>query len=529
MEPAHYLVLPFSNWALHETFIRSAEVSRKLVVDRITATRSALVAMEKSHQQLVAQLAAINADIETWRRRLLPVGRLPRDILSYIFELSIADETSAFLEEKSDDPIASLVGCRSQAFSVAAVSKTWRETALATPRLWSKVHLDFSRLATKNIDSPDLFSALSLGVERWTPYLALTLERSKATLLDFDLLHFGSELLSRHSEYRSAFMSVLSQAHRWRSFSLSTSSLGEEDEYIALYFQRQTPLLELFRITHAGYITGPLRPSLTMRFLPCIPLLRTLDIPADLLECVAFAAAPALRHLRLHCGVVSIAALCDILRGSPELEALSIRDVTNADTLSSGEHELCEFPKLTSIEIHDGTSEILESWGSRISCPSLRSLLLDEHCEDLWAAPTSSLFTTVAHLSVAVIRSYRGTLSAVLCRFPQLETLELLEGSVEPGDFTALNKPQTGDPSRWLCPRLCSIVFSGLVVFAGRGVAEDLLDFVQARAAPVENLAVEARLQSVTFANVVTASRVPLWLPDAIADVLAIAKPACML
>ena len=521
MEAAHYVAMPITASAMHETFIRSAEASRKVLAERIGASRSALAAMEKSHEQLVAQLASIDVDIESWRRRLLPVGRLSADLLSLIFELAVHGQEAAAGTDSPTEPRPQL------AFTFAAVSKSWRAAALSTPRIWSNIRIDFA----PRYDHHDLGLTPISHTDRWFQTLALSIERSKSAPLNVEIVNFVPDLLHQFRDYRTAFMSVLTQAHRWRSFSFHTVAIGEGDDYVALYFQRPTPWLEVFHLEVATYLGGH-KPAIPVRFLPQVPRLRSLNVPADFVTSVGFTAAPALKSISLFNGPISIPKLADLLQGSPQLESINVHDVLDLDFMpaQAGAAEPRILPSLTRLDVRDGTSDLLQSWSRHISCPNLRHMTLEDQPGDTTTYALNSLCATVTHLNINLSYTYddddgHQTLATILRRFPRLERLELHEVSIAPSDLASLNKPTA--TGKWTCPGLRTLVFGDQITFSGRGIAEELLTFVRERTeTDASSSTFDTRLDSVAFISVVHGTRIPLWLPEVLDDIFASARPS---
>lgn len=140
-----------------------------------------------------ASLSCIRARIDALSTFLLPVLRLPPEVLVLIFKLGS--------RIPPDDPMLGSSTPRPFPLVVAAVSRQWREIAINTPDLWTNITIRHPR---------------PYG---WIP---LCLQRSCGQPIDINIDCRASSLLTAHAV--DHLLSVLMpHIDRWRRFALTTS------------------------------------------------------------------------------------------------------------------------------------------------------------------------------------------------------------------------------------------------------------------------------------------------------------------
>ncbi|KAI1788003.1 hypothetical protein LXA43DRAFT_895365 [Ganoderma leucocontextum] len=140
-----------------------------------------------------ATLSCIRARIEALTTFLLPVLRLPQEVLELIFK------TGSRIPQ--DDPILGSSIPRPFPLVVAAVSRQWRDIALNTPDLWTNIV----------VKHPKPFGWVPLCLQRSCEEpIDITINSRSANLLPTPLV---DQLLSR----------LLPHVGRWRRFALTTS------------------------------------------------------------------------------------------------------------------------------------------------------------------------------------------------------------------------------------------------------------------------------------------------------------------
>ena len=151
--------------------------------------------------------------------RELGINTLPNEIMKMIFELAVADSEEARAASKA-------------AVSLSHVSQKWRELALDTPRLWSKIEL---------WGSPSRARAF--------------LERSKAVLVDISLTinfdyHTTADDEPRRKRLRKelpqVFAAAVAHSKRWRSLTWPSEDFNDEEQTIPRLAMDsvETPFLE---------------------------------------------------------------------------------------------------------------------------------------------------------------------------------------------------------------------------------------------------------------------------------------------
>ena len=167
--------------------------------------------------------------------RELGINTLPNEIVKMIFELAVAD-----LEETR--------AVSKAAVSLSHVSQKWREVALDTPRLWSKIELWGSAGRAQAF-----------------------LERSKAVLIDISLTinfdyHTTPNDEPRRKQSREELPGVLAAAvahsKRWRSFTWPSEDFNDAEQAIPrdALDHLDTPFLEEMSLSGAFDIFTSLEP-----------------------------------------------------------------------------------------------------------------------------------------------------------------------------------------------------------------------------------------------------------------------------
>lgn len=141
-----------------------------------------------------------------------PIRKLPNEILGSIFEAqssqpNLLQEHPWCLQSQQPQTTVSSPISFLPALSASAVCTRWREAALSTPSLWSRLKLEITSCAK----SPKQSNA-------FTDLLDLYLQRSKSCPLDIDLCVYGD-----HAENEKILVVslLLQQAQRWKTFQYS--------------------------------------------------------------------------------------------------------------------------------------------------------------------------------------------------------------------------------------------------------------------------------------------------------------------
>ncbi|KAJ7619309.1 hypothetical protein FB45DRAFT_755246 [Roridomyces roridus] len=243
-----------------------------------------------------------------------PIHRVPSEILSEIFVECLP---SKYLDPKpSEAPLL-----------LAAVASGWRNLAIATPRLWSRISLNLDESSRDDSGIIQLFLC-------W-------LARSGGSPLSLDV--FCGWNRQSPGEYTPKSLSpVLLRAlnecsSRWQDIEFSLSP----DDFRQLQAKEGLLMLRKLNVTFIG---GDEIPS---------------EVPLTI-----FSNAPALRDVRLSQGI----ELRDLALPMGQLHRLRTSTLSDAGQLF---HILREAPNLVSFETHIETHSM---WRTDVRCENLRSL-----------------------------------------------------------------------------------------------------------------------------------------------------------
>ncbi|KAF5337665.1 hypothetical protein D9758_013020 [Tetrapyrgos nigripes] len=153
-----------------------------------------------------------------------PIRKLPFELLSKIFVLSISDSRSqGRLEHSSDFPLTfDVVPCYRHEHAtlpsqLARVCLEWRDTAYAVPQLWTTISVDFTILPNN----------ASHAIDLW-------LQRSKPFPLSVEL--FRNDSLRSTDGWEKVVGTLLRESSRWRhlQFRLFFPRHDHDDDYTAV-------------------------------------------------------------------------------------------------------------------------------------------------------------------------------------------------------------------------------------------------------------------------------------------------------
>ncbi|KDQ09120.1 hypothetical protein BOTBODRAFT_37364 [Botryobasidium botryosum FD-172 SS1] len=86
-------------------------------------------------------IESMSAEIRNRRNQLLPIYRIPNEILAMMFQCTVDDEATRAMPLRQKAP-----------FNVSYVSRRWRNVAIDTPRLWKKYDTTNAHIANIVID-----------------------------------------------------------------------------------------------------------------------------------------------------------------------------------------------------------------------------------------------------------------------------------------------------------------------------------------------------------------------------------------
>ncbi|KAH7320458.1 hypothetical protein B0J17DRAFT_723878 [Rhizoctonia solani] len=330
-------------------------------INMLEITLAKLIAETKSQVDALAdQKNAIEKGVASAKGYLAPVRRLPADILSDIF-----------MSLHEGDPLAP--------WTLSAVNKQWRTTALTTPRLWSRIRIQPPAMPSGN--------ALRLWVERSGDSCPLDIEITLAPPANWQpsttISRADREAQRDEVQWGHVVMFHLgSQVHRWRRFVYRAERLFMFLGALNVTFGNgNAPLLEEFIVDCGDVGHHHVSPDPWCYFPTStnlkVPQMRTLD-----LRNVPFAwNSPMLRGLQklsladqshpvASSTRLSMDRLLKVLSNNPDLETLSLELRCGAAVLPPRDLVL---HKLRSLTIAGGDAHTLE-FLDHLTLPALEKL-----------------------------------------------------------------------------------------------------------------------------------------------------------
>ncbi|KAI0775543.1 hypothetical protein BD413DRAFT_470375 [Trametes elegans] len=432
--------------------------------------REALHSLESKMATLLSERDLLEFRLEQAVRLQSPVQRLPNDLLSSIF-------TIAVLDGEDEDSIT-----RS---NLMLVCKYWREVAIHTPMLWTRI---------------------TMGTHRSIDRALLKLDRSKSAPLHI-CLDFSPRMehgtVSTESIVTS--MDLIRPAiWRWQTFHLIVPSRPQAHAALTRC-KEQAPLLEVLsiRVAHSmqedHYSTPPL--PLFARY---TPRLRSTSFTS-----FNFNWDPALlsnlRVLKLggywNGYSPSVDVILRTLRACPQLEELVLRNMSDVDpescaSLLSESSEQDDFalarvsdtraihlPRLRKASFYYSGNLRTRTVFSLLSFPALERIelcYLDNVSPILESLRKQSLtMLPLRHLRIESCFLNELRFARLLPRLPALNTLELVD--VEDVTSNLMRNFATPPVSQtWVCPKLTSLSLEGCTAIEW----ETLRSIVESRLPP---------------------------------------------
>ncbi|KZP00541.1 hypothetical protein CALVIDRAFT_595333 [Calocera viscosa TUFC12733] len=421
---------------------------------------------------LDAQAAVLRAEQERIREELLgvlrernsliPVNRIPIELLSTIFEWTL-----------------SLQGCGSRypdrsPLNISQVCSYWRSVTLATPDLWSDVRVGFG-------------TGLNIGFHSGTlSHLKEQLERTGSVPLDITYKHCGSQ--KDYDCIEEVVETLQKEAHR-------TRSLRTVDQVIAnnLFDSLPTHMPQLESLSIAQANTHEIMNLVLYEQIPFrldIHVLKTLSLQHIALQIVEDSTSlQDLRELHLYHSLIQPRApsmvlsgpgdftpqdealSLDVLRLMPNLEVLSIKHVLVSDLSATEQsiplHRLRKLALLVMEPSDMGAPFRVPMIFEHFEMPNLRDL-------ELWGQPLEQLiphgiFNTLASENPGLERlAFRHSIVhskpflTLLSKLQNLRVLDCLNTTTVRPVLKALRQhdPATGTFPH--CPRLEELHFREL-------------------------------------------------------------------
>lgn len=405
----------------------------------ISHLREALDSLDTQMASLLSQRQELESHLDQAVRSQSPIFRLPEELLSLIFVTGVCDA-------EDEDPL--LVS------SLMLVCRYWRDVAVNTPELWSTICI-----------SPH--GSLEKARRR--------LARSKSVRLDVSI-NFNPRVddPSTVTEHIVRAMDLLRPAlWRTRSFRLSVPNRPQVHAAL-LRCQEDAPFLETLSICVYHSMQDDHYSS------PCLPLFNGYT---PRLKSCSFTSFNFGWDRRIVSGLnvlhlvgywngfsPSVDTLLDILRACPDLQELTLRNISDVDSpITALDQEfstvkIVKLPRLTKASFYYAGNIRTRLLLSQISFPALESLelsYLDNMTPIIEHLRQQSLTSLpLRHLRIESSFFNEHKFVNLLKRLMSLTTLELVD--VEDISYFLLKNLSTPPASHpWVCPKLDRLNFDG--------------------------------------------------------------------
>ncbi|KAF5329138.1 hypothetical protein D9758_017157 [Tetrapyrgos nigripes] len=316
---------------------------------------------------LEAKRSCLDAYLQDCRSLISPIQNLPPELLSEIFMLTC--DPAGSNEFGSAYWVPSGKPRHRPAFQLSTVCSRWRQVALSTPGLWSKMNISFVHSWPSWIPSA---IETCLQRSRQVP-LALSLEGSIDNLL--------------RDDWRTVLSSLAQQSHRWRSVSFNLAVKPSfRPNFIDLLSLHTFPLLHSLTISAAGqWVTLPEHSVFRET-----PDLRLLQLNSETAAKSWHWSQGVYNHhiTSLTLQYTNLRDTIDILRRCPGLvslkythrlhkaEHIALRDNLEAGTVLP----VCleDLSSLSIITPQDNVSSTITLLGSLLQLPALKSLTMEQ-------------------------------------------------------------------------------------------------------------------------------------------------------
>lgn len=435
---------PLKTWTASATNADDVYVPRSPAFMSIAYLRDTISSIDSKMSALVKERADLEAKLETAVRLQSPILRLPTEILSNIFTIGVL--------VTDDNPI--------MVPTLMLVCRYWAEVALNTPVLWAKISV-----------SPH--DSLEKARRR--------LMRSKSCPLDITI-NFGPrhEYTNSHSIDEQVYSAVdLFRPVLWRIQSFSLTVPNRPQAYTALLrCQEDAPLLKhlTIHVYHAMQDDIYSKPHFPL-FNSGTPSLRTCSLTS-----FNFGWDPKLMTgltiLKLggyfNSFSPSSSTLLKILRQCPELEELSLKNMSDIDT-NSCDPPMVEddvpvtskilLPRLKTASFYYSGLDHAREIMNHVLFPNLEILELaylenvNPLLQELYAQALTRLPLKRLRIESCLFSEMKFV--NLLRKLPSLAALQLVD--VEDMSYITLKVLSSHQP--WTCPRLEYVTLDGCTAF----------------------------------------------------------------
>ncbi|KAJ6619990.1 hypothetical protein B0H10DRAFT_2023225 [Mycena sp. CBHHK59/15] len=429
------------------------------LMDEINRTQALL-------DELMQKRSQLNKFIDAHLALVSPVRRLPEDVVREIFAASLPSNQNATMS-RAESP---LLLCR--------ICRAWRSIALATPRLWTSLHIV--------VPSTSRLPQFTDAVIEW-------LSRSGSLPIAFSLVISYSAIVKDLSILLNALAHL---SRRWKRIRFRIPSYATLLPLAALS-EGDVPILQSASIALPVQSEDPTEWN-------SIGFIATPGLRSASVVCMgsSLLALPIhwqnLRHLNVTCGGApqTLEAILQLLRKCTVLETCILHAPIFTDSPAAIQAPF-RMENLLRLRVMDRRCTT-ETLFQPLVLPQLRSLEYICSMSKLSTLPFGSVFYSAEHLERLYIRQNSnfdsdtlGTnaLAAALALVPMLQELhmmgepmkQIVQPDGDPVDLVTMLTPGAAGAETILCPKLQHIKLERF-----RDVSDlTLLEFIQARAGPL--------------------------------------------
>ncbi|KAJ3850849.1 hypothetical protein EV368DRAFT_84130 [Lentinula lateritia] len=221
---------------IFRSFIGNGQSKLNHFEARIISVKALLAELEGAKAELVKALSE-------QKRILNPMRRMPEDLLVEIFlhGAGIYTDPGEYFPSANHS-----LDLGSPPWTYSRVCRRWKEIAMRTPRVWTRVKINVNHLVSRRESSwTKSVNRLPLGLSLLSGYLGRSAALPLAVHLDISVSNISSSFnLDDHTLYG---ISVLMSSHsrRWETFFLGR---GQVFDQIKSVFSDSFPLLKMLRI-----------------------------------------------------------------------------------------------------------------------------------------------------------------------------------------------------------------------------------------------------------------------------------------
>ncbi|KAF8150216.1 hypothetical protein B0H34DRAFT_826608 [Crassisporium funariophilum] len=477
MEPSPFAARCGTNYVATDDEILEIQSLLEEPTAKLARLESRIEVINLLLKKLTQEHETMSLYIQDHRALISPLRRLPPEVQQEIFIHCLPTDNYAVMAV-SEAPML-----------LTHVCNSWRQLALATPRLWSSIHIP---IPSDNpqfycLDYPDYPSTADEMVEKRSEAVQNWIERSGVCPLDISLNEWDG--ISYGNGYRDRVVdSIIFSSARWRKLSLTGPPIAMSR--IAALSASDVPFLESLRINcsrsfapTSGGLLSPWSNSDVFRA-PRLCRLNLVRVQEDIANfpirwsqithlslegnswgSVAFLTVPKLAKLLQSCGsLISCRFEVGYTEGDldsenlprislPFLETLSIHETVNLSTF----FKRLDVPALRGVEFHSNVWSVHESAAlltllSRTNaciqtlvtdtqpfsremflecircCPSLKSLTLKPSPASMPSLPPWGLGSTpsTTRVDAGLLRLLTSSGEDDICLLPRLEVFECL-------------------------------------------------------------------------------------------------------